>query len=135
MSRRVDPHPVILFVAGLVIIVVGAANLFAPVAFHQANGIEVAADVGLLSETRAAGGVLLVAGMFIMLGAFSARFAVAAAAVGAVGYLTYASARLLGIALDGIPAGGLVLAAVVELVLGLACAYSLLRRSREGVRV
>lgn len=135
MSRRVDLHSVILFVAGLVVIVIGAANLFAPVAFHRANGIEVAPDIGLLSETRAAGGVLLVAGIFIMLGAFSARFTVAAAAVGAVGYLAYALSRLLGIALDGMPAGGLVLAAVVELVLGLACTYSLLRRSREGAGV
>ncbi|MEV4477423.1 MULTISPECIES: DUF4345 domain-containing protein [Nonomuraea] len=135
MSRRVDPHSVLLFVAGLVLIVIGAANLFAPVAFHQANGIMVVADAGLLSETRAAGGVLLTAGVFIMVGAFSTRFAVAAAAVGATGYLAYALSRLLGIALDGVPAGGLVLAAVVESVLGLACAYSLLRRSREGARV
>ncbi|MFV2178222.1 DUF4345 domain-containing protein [Actinomadura sp. LOL_016] len=128
MSGRVNLRSVVLFTAGLVLLVVGTAGLTAPVAFHEASGIEVAADPGLLSETRATGGVLLAAGVFLVLGAFVVRFAVTAAGVGAFGYLAYGLSRLIGIAVDGMPGSGLVMAAAVELSLALACAYVLLRR-------
>lgn len=128
MSRRVDVRSVVLFTAGLVVLAVGAAGLLAPVAFHQASGTEVGGDASLLSETRAAGGGLLAVGVFLLLGASVDRFAATAAGVGAVGYLAYGLSRLLGIALDGMPASGLVVATAVELVLGSACAYLLLRR-------
>lgn len=128
MSGRVNLRSAVLFTAGLVLLVVGAAGLTAPAAFHEANGIEVTADAGLLSETRAAGGVLLAAGAFLVLGAFVARFAVPAAAVGAVGYLAYGLSRLLGMAVDGMPGSGLVTATMIELVLALACTYVFLRR-------
>lgn len=128
MSTRVDARSAVLFVAGLVLLVVGAAGLTVPAAFHDANGIDAVADAGLLSEARAAGGVLLAAGAFVVVGAFVARFAVAAAWVGAVCYLAYGLSRLLGMAIDGMPGSGLVMAAAVELALAVACAYVLVRR-------
>ncbi|GAA0825443.1 DUF4345 domain-containing protein [Streptosporangium amethystogenes subsp. fukuiense] len=124
----------ILLVSGVVAVGIGAATLFAPAAFHGANGIELGSDAGLLSETRAAGGALLAAGALILLGAFVARLAFTATVVGAATYLAYGLSRLLSIALDGIPASGLVLAAALELIIGLACAFALVRDRRQGGR-
>ncbi|GAA3075765.1 DUF4345 domain-containing protein [Streptosporangium carneum] len=122
----------ILFVSGLVVIGIGAATLFAPVAFHEVNGIRLGDDVGLLSETRAAGGALLASGVLIALGAFVSRLAFTAAVVGTLLYLSYGLSRVLSIAVDGVPGSGLVLAAVVETVIGLACAFALVRHLRHG---
>ena len=51
-----------------------------------------------------------------------------AAAVGAAGYLATVLGRVVGLAVDGSPGGSLLFAAVVELLLGLACLHLL--RSR-----
>jgi hypothetical protein len=114
---------VLLSVAGLVAVVVGGASLFAPVAFRRQYHIDIGDDANLLSETRSAGGAVLAVGVLLVAGAFLARLACAAAVAGAVVYLAYAASRALSAALDGVPASGLVLGGVVELVLGLACCY------------
>ncbi|KYF58308.1 hypothetical protein BE08_23280 [Sorangium cellulosum] len=122
---------VVLFIAGLVLLGIGGATLLAPVAFHATNGVELGDSRSLLSETRAAGGSLLGAGALIMLGAFVSRLTFTATVVAAVTYVSYGLSRLLSMAVDGMPAQGLVLATVVELVIGLSCAASLVWR-REG---
>ncbi|MEV4510165.1 DUF4345 family protein [Dactylosporangium sp. NPDC049525] len=130
MIRRI-----LLTVAGLVAVAVGAAGLLAPVAFRRQYGISIGADPSLLSETRSAGGAVLAVGVLLLVGAFVARLAFAAAVSGAVFYLAYALSRGLSVALDGAPAGGLVLGGVVELALGLSCGYVLYRgagHSRSG---
>ncbi|MFV2013238.1 MULTISPECIES: DUF4345 domain-containing protein [unclassified Micromonospora] len=116
---------VIFVVAGLVVVGIGGAVLTAPDAFHAGNGIDFAGNSSLLSETRAAGGALLATGILVTLGAFVRRLTFAAALIGATVYLAYGLSRLLSIALDGMPATGLVAAAIAELVLGTACGYVL----------
>ncbi|MER6826508.1 DUF4345 domain-containing protein [Streptosporangium sp. NPDC000563] len=125
--RHARPLRLVLLVSGAVMIGIGAAVLFAPAAFHGTNGIELGSDAGLLSEIRAGGGALLATGALIALGAFVARLAFTATLAGAVMYLSYGLSRLLGITLDGIPASGLVLATALELVIGLACVFVLVR--------
>jgi hypothetical protein len=120
----------VLFTSGLVVVVIGAASLFAPAAFHGFGGIDVGGDASLLNELRAAGGVLLATGAVVLLGAFVPRLTTTAAALGALLYLSYGLSRLLGMAVDGMPATGLVAATAVELVLGLACAYTVVRLRR-----
>ncbi|WP_328477875.1 DUF4345 family protein [Actinoplanes sp. NBC_00393] len=78
--------------------------------------------------TRATGGGLIGAGALILTGAFSARFTTAAAIAGTVVYLGFGLGRLVSTAVDGSPGSSLILAAVVELGLGAACAVPLLRR-------
>ena len=70
---------------------------------------------------RVAGAVLLAAGLFMIGAAFLRRFADTATSLAALVYLSYACARGLSMALDGAPAAGLVQAAALEAVLGLAC--------------
>ena len=127
MIRRI-----LLVVSGLVAVAVGAASLFAPVAFRRQYHISIGDDPNLLSETRAAGGAVLAVGALLLAGAFVARLAFAAAVAGAVFYLAYAAARALSVALDGAPAGGLVVGGVVELILGLACCFALTRERATG---
>ncbi|WP_447003490.1 DUF4345 domain-containing protein [Saccharothrix isguenensis] len=124
----------VLSVSGLVLVVIGAASLFAPVAFHAVNGIDAAGGPSVLSELRAAGGGLLAAGSVVLSGAFVPRLTATAAVLGALVHLSYGLSRLLGMAVDGMPAAGLVLATAVELLLGVACArvLHLLRRTKAA---
>ena len=129
MIRRI-----LLFVAGLVAVAVGAASLLAPVAFRRQYHISIGDDPNLLNETRAAGGAVLAIGGLLIVGAFVARLAFAAAVSGAVLYPAYALSRGLSVALDGAPTSGLVIGGVVELALGLACCYVLARTPGEPHR-
>lgn len=136
-------HRVLLVVSSAIATSIGAAILFAPAAFHASHGIHLASDPSLYSEVRAPGGALMVLGLLMAVGAFVRRFVAASTAIAAAVYLAYGGARLLSIALDGVPDAGLVGAAVVELVIGAACAVALVRAGRrplaepsalEGVR-
>lgn len=120
-ARTALPQRAVLTIAGLVIVLIGGASLLVPVWFREVNGIRMEAGAALLSETRAAGALLLAAGVTVLLGAFVPRLARTAAAVGAVGYLATALARLVSLVADGSPGSGLLVAGVVELALGLAC--------------
>jgi hypothetical protein len=118
---------IVLSVSGLVIMLIGGASLVAPVWFREANGIRIESGAALLSETRAAGALLLAVGVVVLLGAFVPRLARIAALAGAVGYLATVLARVISLAVDGSPGGSLLFAGAVELALGLACLH-LLRR-------
>ncbi|WP_433791409.1 DUF4345 domain-containing protein [Actinoplanes sp. CA-252034] len=127
------PQRLVLTVSGLVIVLVGAAGTFAPVWFREAGGVPMPSDAGLLSETRAAGALVLAAGVFLIIGGLVPRHARPAAAVGAVVYLVTAVSRLLSLAVDGSPGSGLLFAAAVESALGLACAALLMTRRSAPV--
>ena len=128
---------ILLFVSGLMAVVIGGYLVTDPTAFHASNGIELGADASLLSEVRAPGGALLVLGILMGAGAFVRSMASTSAWVAVAVYLGYGLARLVGVALDGAPASGLVTATVIELVTGTAVAVALavtLRRTAREVR-
>ena len=113
----------VLFVSGLIAMGVGGAILFAPETFHANNGIELGNSISLLNEVRASGGALLTIGALIMLGAFVAKLTFSSVVVSSLLYLSYGSSRILSMAVDGMPAQGLVQVAVLELVIGLVCVF------------
>ncbi|MEU5694847.1 DUF4345 domain-containing protein [Actinosynnema sp. NPDC020468] len=115
----------LLAVSALVLLVIGAAQLLFPVRFHALNGVEID-DVDLLSEVRAAGGLLVALGLVVARGVV--REPRRALRVAAVAYLAYGLARLVAIAFDGPPGVGLLGATAAELALGVACA-AVLRRT------
>lgn len=117
----------ILLVSGLIGVAVGAALLLAPRAFQASSGIELGDDVSLLSEVRAPGGALLATGGLVIAGAFVRSLRFTATVVATVLYLSYALARLLSMAVDGLPSSVLVQAAALELVMGVACLFALIR--------
>lgn len=117
-----------LFVSGAVALYIGGALLFTPAAFRGQYGIAMADDSSLYSETRAGGAAVLAIGALLVAGVFVARLQFTAAVAGCALYLAYALARGYSGLVDGAPDSGLVLAGVVELLLGLACLYVLAGR-------
>jgi len=120
----------ILFVSGLIAAGIGAAVLFTPEAFYALNGIRLGGDISLLNEIRAQGGALLASGLLIMSGAFVARLTFTAIVLAALFYLAYGLSRIMSMIVDGMPANGLTQATVLEIVIGLACAFALTRFRR-----
>lgn len=126
--RRDAPTVAALLAAGGVAVAVGAAGLVAPDAFHAASGVAVGDDAGLLSELRAASGVVLTAGIGLLAGVARPRLGGPALFAGAALYLSYAAGRAVAWASDGWPGPSLLAAGAVEGVIGVACAVTLLRR-------
>jgi hypothetical protein len=114
-----------LVVSGTIGTAIGGALLFVPVAFEASAGINLGANINLLSEIRAPGGTLLVAGILILLGAFISRMAYTSILLSSLFYLTYGLSRVLGIMIDGVPGESLVIATIAELIIGLISLFVL----------
>ncbi len=122
----------VLLLAGSLLILIAAFISTSPAAFYAANEIELGTNVSLLNELKAPAGFLLVAGAFMIVAVFVRSFVTTAMLLGAMIYLSYAAARLVSIGVDGLPAPGLVQAAALEAVIGLAClALLLVRRAPD----
>lgn len=120
-NRLMRTGKTLLLVAGSLLILVGGFILGAPTEFYASNGIELGADPSLRNELKAPAGLLLVAGVAMIVAVFVRGQADAALWLAALIYLSYAGARVASMALDGMPAAGLVQAAALEAILGLAC--------------
>lgn len=104
-----------LALAGVVAGFIGAAILAAPEAFFASNGVALDSDPSLMSEIRAPGGLLLIAGVYLLHQAFFSCHFRSALLVGAAVFGAYGLARLLGVMLDGLPSTSLIAATAVEL--------------------
>ena len=118
---------VLLALAGLVLLGIGGAVLFAPHAFFASNGIALGDQPNLLSEIRAPGGLLLACAVGMLLGALRPRFTRDGLRLGAMVYGAYGISRLISLALDGMPSTSLVGALVIELVIAALCLLALAR--------
>lgn len=117
----------VLLFSGLIGVAVGAAILLAPVAFYAASGIELGNDASLLSEIRAPGGALLACGLLIIAGVFIEKMTFTATLVSTLLYLAYGLSRVISIIFDGMPATNIVQVSVMEIAIGLMCAFCLLK--------
>lgn len=123
----------LLFVAGAVLILIGTFISASPIDFYASNSIDLGSNVSLLNELKAPAGFLLVAGLFMIGSIFVQRLVDSAMLLATLIYLSYAASRFTSMMLDGIPAAGLVQAAALETVVGLAClAVLLIRRDPAG---
>ncbi len=122
---------ILLFLSGLIGISIGGALLFAPVAFEASAGIDLGDDINLLSEIRAPGGTLLIAGVIIMLGSFLDKITYFSLAISSLFYLSYGLSRIISIFLDGMPNESLVIATLVEIVIGLISVICLYRTKQK----
>ena len=120
-SKLIKTQKAVLFIAGGLLTLVAGFILGAPSAFYGSNGIEIGPNTSLLNELKAPAGLLLVAGLFMLAAVFQQRLADNATALAALIYLAYASSRFASMAFDGVPAAGLVQAAALEALIGLAC--------------
>jgi low temperature requirement protein LtrA len=120
-TRLAKTQKALLFVAGALLILVSSFILASPADFYASNNIELGANVNLLNELKAPAGLLLVAGLFMIGAVFVRSQADTALWLAALIYLSYAGSRLVSMALDGLPATGLVQAAALEGIVGMAC--------------
>lgn len=118
----------LLLVAGALLILIGTLILASPADFYASNDIELGANVNLVNELKAPAGLLLAAGLFMLGAIFVRSQADTALWLAALIYLSYAGARAASIAFDGVPAAGLVQAAAIEAIVGIACLAVLLVR-------
>lgn len=117
----------ILILLGLLLTVIGAWRLFDPIAFFENSGIVLSNDVGLLSEARATGGVVVGAGLVVILGAFNQKLAYTSTIIAIVIFLGFGIARLIGFGLDGNPGEGVIQGIIFEFVLGLLAVFALFK--------
>ena len=133
--KLVKMQKAVLFVAGGLLTLVGSLILAAPVDFYASNNIDLGANVSLLNELKAPAGLLLAAGLFILGAIFVRSIAQTATSLAALIYLSYAGSRFVSMAFDGVPAAGLVQAAALEGIVGLACLALLMVRRMPAGRV
>jgi hypothetical protein len=117
----------ILLVSGFILTGIGGAILFMTMALFASNGIDLGGNISLLNEIRPPGGALLASGLLIMSGAFVTKMTFSAAVLTILVYLSYGISRILSMAIDGIPAKGLVMATVVEIIIGLVGIFAFLK--------
>ena len=129
-TNRVKFQVGILFIAGALLILVSSLILTTPSAFYAANGIEPGDNLSLLNELKAPAGLLLCAGLFMIGAIFSRELSDTATALAALIYLSYAFTRGLSMVVDGVPAVGLIQAAALEALIGLACLAIFVTRAR-----
>ena len=109
----------ILIVLALPLVFFGGWRLINPVGFYAFSGLELSDDAGLLSEVRGAGGIIMVSGFVVVLGALRDVWSRISVVVAAVVFLSLGLGRLLGIALDGSPGADVIQGMAIELVFGL----------------
>ena len=132
-TKLAKTQKVLLLVAGALLILVGTFILTSPIDFYASNDIELGANVSLLNELKAPAGLLLAAGVFMIGAIFVRSQADTALWLASLIYLSYAVSRSASMALDGIPTAGLVQAAALEGIVGLACLVVLMiRRTPAG---
>ena len=121
-----------LVIAGLLLLAIGGAILLAPHAFHGSNGIILGDNPNLLSEIRAPGGLLAASGIMILASAIRVRLRASAVQLTTLVYGSFGLARLVSMALDGMPSNSIVGATVLELVVAsIGSALLLQARARK----
>ena len=110
-----------LGISGATALGVGGGILFAPQAFYASYGIPIGGDVSLLSELRAPGAGLAGFGLLMLLGIWRHTVQPAAMMISLTVFIAFPAGRLVGIAVDGIPSGGILGALVTELVIAALC--------------
>ena len=102
----------------ILLIALGGMIVFAPTGFYAGYGIDLTGQTSLLNELRAPGLFMLGLGGFVGIGAVRSVVQHPALWLGALFNLAYGLARFMGMAVDGMPHSGFVVAGVTDLVLG-----------------
>jgi hypothetical protein len=108
---------VILIVLSLILLIFGGWRLLDPAGFLTFSGLEMSYEAGYLSELRGAGGIMLVAGLVVGLGALQPTWSRTSTLLAVILFLPLGLGRLVGLALDGSPGAGVTQGMTIELVL------------------
>ena len=116
-----------IILLGLPLLVLGSWRLFDPISFFAFNGLQLAADPGLLSEARATGGVVVGFALVIVSGAFLEHRRSTSLLVATVLFFSFAVGRLIGLGADGSPGDQVMQGLISELIFGSVALAALIR--------
>ncbi|GAB5430887.1 DUF4345 domain-containing protein [Rhodobacteraceae bacterium R_SAG7] len=108
---------IILGISGVTACAIGTLIALAPHAFYASYGITLGQDPNLLNELRAPGAGLAVFGALMLAGMFRAAMVPIALGVALTVYLAFPAGRIVGIVLDGMPAGSVIGALGFEILI------------------
>ena len=117
-----------LGIAGFTALSVGSFILAAPHAFYASYGITLDNDASLLSELRAPAAGLVTLGVLMIAGIWRTAMAQLAVASVLIVFLAFPAGRLIGLAVDGMPSGGIIGALVLEITIAILCIIVFRRR-------
>ena len=109
---------IFLVISGLLLTYIGASFLFMPKKMKAGQGIDIAGDINMLNETRSASALILAIAILTILGAFENSLTFTSTLVSVLLLLSLGVGRLMSILIDGMPVKALIIATIVELVLG-----------------
>lgn len=119
--------------SGALGVLIGVSLMFSPKAFLAMSNVLIDDDPGLLSELTAPSGILILGGALMIFAASRLRFASLALFLGAAVYGSYGIARLVSIALHGLPSDTLISATIIELTVAtLLSALGFVSRSGQS---
>ena len=116
-----------LVLSGIVIILVGSYIAMTPVMYLKQFSLGTDTQTSFLSEMRGMGGALFGYGILALLGALLPKLERAAIIAATVLFVSFSSFRLIGVALDGLPGQGILVALTVELVFAILGIYLIIR--------
>lgn len=119
---------VALGVSGLTAVGIGGFIMAAPQAFYASYGITLGNDPSLLSELRAPAAGLLALGALMLSGIWRSAMAQLAVAATLIVFLAFPTGRLIGLAVDGVPSGGIIGALVLEVAIAVLCVVAFRHR-------
>ena len=109
-----------LGLSGLLLTFIGGSTLLMPVEMKGSAGIDVAGNISVLNDIRAASALLLAFAILTLLGAFAKKLRYTSTLVATLLFLSLGIGRVISIVADGMPVDGLVKATGLEFVLGIA---------------
>lgn len=122
-----------LAIAGITAFGIGLTILTAPHAFYSSYGITLAGDVNLLSELRAPAAGLTTLGAIMLIGIWREAWRDTAIVATFTVFFAFPVGRIVGIIVDGVPAGGIVAALGLELAIAALCLAAFGRRTRPDM--
>ncbi len=124
-----------LIIAGALLTFIGGAQLLFPVAMKASSGIDLAGNISVINDIRAANALILAVALLSHTGAFVKRFTFTSSLVVPLLFLSLATGRIISILLDGMPVEGMLGATGLEVILGLIGAVFFTRYQEKGVAV
>ena len=121
-----------LGLSGLTALGIGMSILLAPQSFYAGYGIALGKDASLLSELSAPGAGLAAFGALMLTGIWRASFRPVSVAVALTVFLAFPVGRFIGLAMDGMPSGGIIAALVFELAVAALCLVVFRRRPGQA---
>lgn len=108
-----------LIVSGLLLTFIGGSTLAIPVQMKGSAGIDIAGNVSVINDVRAASALILAIALITIAGAFIKKLTYTSSLVSFILFLSLGIGRAISLVVDGMPVDGLVKATGLEFVLGI----------------